>query len=177
MEVIPATTAQIAQFKVAAARRYKEHGVPAKMAETLFDRQLKKAAAELGMEANAPDDEDARSKRIKQQLILAAGILTGGALAQGIRPATRAIRGLIQKPKMQKVSSARVNAIAQSLSTELGLTKAALPVPAAAPAPAAPAPAAPAPAAPAPAAPAAGARTGPAGELLRKLTAMSATGK
>jgi len=50
MEIIPATPEQIAEFKTAAAARYKEQGVTPEHAEALFQTQLAKVAAELGID-------------------------------------------------------------------------------------------------------------------------------
>jgi hypothetical protein len=50
MEITPATPEQIAEFKAAAAARYAEHGVKPEHAQALFDNQLSKVAAELGVD-------------------------------------------------------------------------------------------------------------------------------
>ena len=44
-----ATTDEIAEFKLAAAKRYAELNVPADVAEQLFNAQLEKISAELGL--------------------------------------------------------------------------------------------------------------------------------
>jgi len=49
MDIKEATPAQVAEFKKAAAERYKERGVPANVAEVLFANQLTKLSEELAI--------------------------------------------------------------------------------------------------------------------------------
>jgi hypothetical protein len=58
MQAVQATPEQIGMFKAGAAQRYQERGVPADVAEQLFENHLAKQATQLGLDsAPAPMDE------------------------------------------------------------------------------------------------------------------------
>lgn len=57
MEITPATPEQIDRFKVGAATRYRELGIPPKLANALFDIHLAGLARQLGMEASKDKDK------------------------------------------------------------------------------------------------------------------------
>ena len=49
IELTPATQAEIAEFKQAAAARFAERGIPPKQAAVIFDAYMRKLAAQLGV--------------------------------------------------------------------------------------------------------------------------------
>lgn len=59
IELKPASPEEIARFKLAAAKRYQEHGLDPKQAEALFDAYMGKVAEQLGFAepVEAPDAE------------------------------------------------------------------------------------------------------------------------
>jgi len=54
MNISEATPEQIAAFEKGAVARYKEQGVPDKLAEGLLAAELEKIAADLGVAAQSP---------------------------------------------------------------------------------------------------------------------------
>jgi len=63
MEIMPASQEEIAEFKMAAARRYAEAGVPPQVADQLFNTQMAKMAAELQIQSQ-PQVDGARVEKI-----------------------------------------------------------------------------------------------------------------
>lgn len=61
MDIQPATVEQIAEFKMAAAQRYKELGVSPTDAEKLFNAQMAKIASELGA-----DNQPAKNEKVEK---------------------------------------------------------------------------------------------------------------
>jgi hypothetical protein len=108
MEITPATAEDIATFKRAAAARYQELGVPADVADRLFERQMAKTASELGL---VEDKAAACSKHAKRNKPIVGGIPTNKAQERALNKKLRANA----MAKKSEVSEKLADVIAHSL--------------------------------------------------------------
>jgi len=70
MEIVPATQAEIAEFKQAAAARYAERGVSPEQADKLFNVQMAKLAAEMQL---VPKVDTAKVEKLASALAAELG--------------------------------------------------------------------------------------------------------
>lgn len=70
MNISEATPEQIAAFEKGAVARYKEQGVPDKLAEGLLAAELEKIAADLGVASQSPT---VRVEKVASELASALG--------------------------------------------------------------------------------------------------------
>jgi len=68
IELQEATPEDIAQFKHAAAQRFKERGVPPALAEAAFERYMGKVAGQLGIQTPPSDRIQKLADAIREEL-------------------------------------------------------------------------------------------------------------